>query len=183
MQKDPINSAIDELAADIEKAKSLMEGEDSQFHRRVYVRALFAYLEGVAYWMRQNAIHIDEIILRKGGTIDWERHILLHEEFPTIASSGEIDKQRHKSSFKNRFAFTVRAYAAIVRCKDDLFGNGWQQLLSAVQVRDRLMHPKQGHAVTVSNEDVKLCKEGYAWFAGLMITKFREAAKAMIKDG
>ncbi|MEK7322565.1 MAG: hypothetical protein AABZ84_05750 [Pseudomonadota bacterium] len=50
MKKDPIDSAIDELAADIEKAASMLQHEDSQFHRRVmyapYLRISKALLIG-----------------------------------------------------------------------------------------------------------------------------------------
>jgi hypothetical protein len=180
MHSDPIDSAIDELAADVEKAVALLQVEDSQFHRRVYVRSLFAYLEGFTYWMRQNAIEIDKIVLRKWGALNWERHLLLHEEIPTVADNGEVKKQRQKTSFKSRFAFSVRAYAEIVQCNDDLFKSvGWQQLLNALNVRDRLMHPKHGESVIVSNEDIKACREGYNWFVDLQ-TKFKSAAKVMM---
>lgn len=182
MQKDPIDSAIDELAADIEKAVSMLQHEDSQFHRRVYVRALFAYFEGITYWIRQNAIEIDKLILKRGGTIDWERHTLLYEDIPIIADNGKIEKQKQKGSFKNRFAFSVRAFSEIVQCKENVFDQGWQQLLTAVKIRDRLMHPKQGNDVLVSDEDVQACREGYTWFAHLVATKFIYYAQAMIKE-
>lgn len=181
MQNDPVDSAIDELATDVEKAVAMLKLDDSQFHRRMYVRALFAYLEGITYWMRQNAIEIDKIVLRKFGTINWERHMLLYEEVPVVADNGKIKKQRQKTSFQNRFAFSVQAYAEIVQFKENLFGDkGWQQLLSALKVRDRLMHPKLGCDVVVSNDEAKACRDGYTWFVGLH-AKFREAANNMIK--
>ena len=181
MHTDPIDSAIDELADDVEKAHALLKDDDSQFHRRGYVRTLFAYLEGVTYWMRQNAIDIDKIILKRGGSIDWDRHTLLGEEVPTIADNGKIQRRRQKASFKGRFAFSVRAYAEIVCCSEDIFGPGWQRLLEAVELRDRLMHPKQSADIIVSDEDISACSNGYRWFANLMVNKFREFAKAMME--
>lgn len=181
MKKDQIDSAIDELAADVEQAGVMLRTADSQFLRRVYVRALFAYLEGMAYWMRQNAVEIDKIALRKFGAIDWDRHILLYEEHPTINENGAIKKKRNKYPFKSRFAFTVRAFAEIVECKDDLFGQGWQHLLEAVKVRDRLVHPKKSSDVLVSDSDMALCREGYKWFATMMLTKFRKSADVMLQ--
>lgn len=183
MHTDPIDSAIDELADDVEKAAALLRNHDSQFHRRGYVRNLFAYLEGVAYWMRQNAIDIDKIILKRGGSIDWERHTLLSEEIPTIAENGKIQRRKQKTSFKSRFAFSVRAYAEIVGCTEDIFGSGWQRLLEAVELRDRLMHPKKCADIIVSDENISACRDGYQWFAGLMVTTFRESAKAMVGKG
>lgn len=49
------DNAIDELAADVDTAKSILDTEDVQFNRRVYIRALFAYLEGSCFFMRRNA--------------------------------------------------------------------------------------------------------------------------------
>jgi len=182
MKNDHIDSAIDELASDVEKTLTMLQKQDNQFHRRIYVRALFAYLEGFTYWMRQNAIEIDRIALRRFGSIDWERHLLLYEEFPTIADNGKVEKKKQKISFKNRFSFSLRAYAEIVQCQIDLFSdNGWSQLQHALQVRDRLMHPKQGKDLVVSDNDAKACREGYAWFSNLIVNKFNESAKAMIK--
>jgi len=183
MHTDPIDSAIDELAADVEKADALLRDDDSQFHRRVYVRNLFAYLEGVAYWMRQNAMDIDKIILKRGGSIDWDRHTLLGEEIPTIADNGKIRRRRQKASFKSRFSFSVRAYAEIVRCTEDIFGPGWQRLLEAVELRDRLMHPKQSADIIVSDDNISACREGYDWFASLMAVTFRKSAETMEGKG
>lgn len=183
MNIDPIDSAIDELADDVEKADSLLREEDTQFHRRGYVRNLFAYLEGVAYWMRQNAIDIDKIMLRRGGAIDWDRHALLGEEIPMISDSGKIKKRKQKASFKSRFAFSIRSYAEIVGCTEDIFGSGWQRLLEAVEIRDRLMHPKRSEDIIVSDENLSACREGYRWFASLMLSTFRESAKNMMEKG
>jgi hypothetical protein len=183
MPIDQIDSAIDELASDVEKALSMLQEQDTQFQRRVYIRALFAYLEGVTYWIRQNAIEIDKLVLRRFGSIDWERHLLLYEEFPIIADNGIVKKRKQKISFKNRFAFSLRAYAEIVQYKDDLFSdNGWLQLQQALEVRDRLMHPKQSKGLVVSASDVNACRGGYTWFANLVVTKFKESAKAMMKN-
>jgi hypothetical protein len=183
MQTGEIDTAIDELASDVEKALAMLQQKDTQFNRRLYVRSLFAYLEGFTYWIRQNAIEIDKIVFRKFGAMDWERHLLLHEDLPTIADNGKIERQRQKTSFKNRFAFSVRAYAEIVHCKDNLFSdNGWRQLQDALKVRNRLTHPKQSSDLDVSDDDVKACQEGYTWFANLVVKKFKESAKAMMKN-
>lgn len=183
MHKDPIDSAIDDLAFDVEEALLALQRKDTQFYRRVYVRSLFAYLEGFAYWLRQNAIEIDKVVLRRFGSIDWERHLLLFEEFPTITDNGKIEKRKQKISFKNRFAFSVRAYAEIVQCKDNIFSdNGWYRLQEALIVRDRLTHPKQKSDLVVSDSDVQSCMEGYKWFVDLVVKKFRASAEAMLKN-
>jgi hypothetical protein len=182
MHIDPIDSAIDELAADVEKAHALLKNDDSQFYRRGYVRALFAYLEGFTYWIRQNAITIDKIILKKGESIDWDRHTLLGEEIPSIADNGKIQKRKQKASFKGRFAFSVRAYAEIVGCTEDIFGPGWERLLEAVKLRDRLTHPTQSADIIVSDENIRACIDGYHWFASLIVNKFKESAKAMMEN-
>lgn len=182
MQNDPIDSAIDELASDVEKTFSLLQQQDTQFYRRMYVRSLFAYLEGFTYWMRQNVIEIDRVVLRKTGSIDWERHLLLHEEFPTSTDTGKVEKQKQKVSFKNRFAFSMKAYLEIVQCKDNLFSdNRWPQLQKALKVRDRLTHPKQSNDLVVSDNDMKLCQEGYSWFTDLVVKKSRQSLEAMMK--
>lgn len=185
MLNDPIDSAIDDLASDLERTLSMLQQDDTQFCRRMYVRSLFAYLESFTYWMRQNAIDIDLIVSRRFGfaAVDWERHFLLHEEFPTITDTGKVEKTRQKFPFKNRFAFSMRAYFDIVKCKDNLFSHdGWRQIQKAMTVRDRLTHPKQSNDLVVSDVDLKSCREGYVWFTQLVVTKFKESYEAMIKD-
>lgn len=180
MLNDPIDSAIDDLASDLERARSMLQQDDTQFCRRMYVRSLFAYLEGFTYWMRQNAIEIDLIVSRRSGfgAVDWERHFLLHEEFPTITGTGKVEKTRQRVPFKNRFAFSIRAYFDIVKCKDNLFSHdGWRQIQKAVEVRDRLTHPKRSAHLVVSDIDLKSCREGYVWFTQLVVTKFKNHTK------
>ncbi|MET0168243.1 MAG: hypothetical protein ABW318_25045, partial [Vicinamibacterales bacterium] len=78
--------------------------------------------------------------------------------------------------------FSVRAYAEIVHCKDNFFSdNGWRQLQDALKVRDRLTHPKQGSDLVVSDDALRACHEAYTWFGTLVVKKFKESAKGMMK--
>ncbi|MDH5217575.1 MAG: hypothetical protein OEX19_07760 [Gammaproteobacteria bacterium] len=176
MSTSPIDSGIDELALDIEKCVLLLDKEDSQFYRRTYVRALFAYLEGFAYMTRQFAIEMDQITYKRFGVMDWDRHFLLHDEIPSIGNNGKITKQSNRVSFIDHFAFSLKAHADVVGYKGDILAdNGWQSLKGALKIRHRLTHPKKSVDVQVTDEDIQLCKSGYNWFSKLIVITFRKS--------
>ena len=46
----------------------------------------------------------------------------------------------------------------------DLAGSGWRCLLTAMKVRDRIMHPKAQTDLDVSDEEINATSEGCFWF-------------------
>lgn len=158
------DNAIDELAADVDTAKSILDAEDGPFNRRVYIRALFAYLEGSSFFMRRNA---EELLKKRrefGKLVNPETEFLLRDVIPSIASEGRVVCKKHKVPFADHFAFTFRTFIEALEIQKDPFcETGWADLKKALIVRDRLTHPKLQSDVEISDQDLFYCQSGIAW--------------------
>lgn len=175
-----MNYAVDELAFDVEESKRRLDVDDSQFNRRVYVRSLFSYYEGFGYFVRQFLVEIEKIKMGKGVPIHQGHLFLLQERIPTIGKNGKVKERVQKVPFADRFAFALRVFAGLVKMDKHIFEDkGWQAIQEALEVRDRLTHPKEKKDLLVSDGDLELCQTGYAWFASLIVVQFREAANKL----
>ena len=163
------DNAIDELAADVDTAKSILDTEDGQFNRRVYVRAFFAYLEGSSFFMRRNA---EELLKKRRGLgklVNPETEFLLREVIPSITSEGKVVCKKHKVPFADHFAFTFRTFIEALEIRKDPFSEtGWTDLKKALLVRHRITHPKLQSDVEISDQDLSDCESGITWFGKII---------------
>jgi hypothetical protein len=164
------DNAIDELADDADLARIILGRDDKQFNRRVYLRALFAYLEGLSFFMRRGA---EELLSKRrelGKVVNPETEFLLREEMPAIDKGGKVKYQKHRVPFADQFSFTLRTFIEGLEMKKDPFSeHGWCDLRKALTVRDRITHPKLQADVEISDDDLKICESGVNWFRSLAI--------------
>jgi len=164
------DNAIDELAHDADSAKLLLVSEDSQFNRRVYIRALFAYFEGFSFFMRRNAEELLSIRATIRKSIDYDTLFLLQEKVPHITSGGKVRHREHKVPFADHFAFTLRTHFSALEIEEDPFkDSGWPLFQKALAVRDRITHPKLASDVEITNEDLAICESGLSWFKNVVV--------------
>lgn len=162
--------AIDLLAQDVSEALARQQSEDTQFNRRVVVRALFSLTEAYGYFIRQFCLEIEHEKVRKGHPSNLERQVLLQERLPRIGSNGRIEHTPHRVGTADHLAFTLRVFADHAGVRANFFDReGWKALKGALQVRHRLTHPKERSDVEVSNADMELCAKGYAWFGEVQL--------------
>src|SRR3954465_5264311 len=65
------------LSTDVEYCYDKLESEDSQFWRRTFIRAMFAFAEGFIFRMKQSAIDIHNL---EGNLFDEAELVFLKEE-------------------------------------------------------------------------------------------------------
>lgn len=96
-----------------------------------------------------------------------QQEILLLVEFTSdLNEHGEIVTRRGAkiTLTKNiQFAFRSLSKAYGITFKLDKGGQGWQQFLRAVKVRDRLTHPKVLEQLTVSDDDMNDVHNAALW--------------------
>lgn len=163
------DGAIDKLGQDVQMSLSLLDENDSQFHRRNYVRALFSFLEGITFLTRQMIIELDRERFQDTGHLDYEKHLLLHEKLPSIGNNGTIKTSKHRVSSVDQLAFTLKSMSELFKYDGDILSdNGWEDLKKAYEIRHRINHPKTIESITITDEDLNICTNGHKWFTTLI---------------
>lgn len=163
------------LQADLTHCKKKLQTcQNNQFWRRMYVRALFALIEGMTHGIRSLAFSQHSTIevvsalygreftgFQKLGQV-WLN--LMNDEAPEIKDNGEVKYKSVKTSVIALPLFVLRTCAVMIKYEPnlDLSDKGYQGLKIAVKVRDRLMHPKL--SVDVSDQEMEAIEEGETWF-------------------
>lgn len=142
------------LFADVVAAKELLTitAVDTQFARRTLVRAYFALFEGLSFLLRQITLATD------GG-----RFVILTPEESTMLQ----EKQRYLK-LKDSLTQSLRYYAKCHRptpYKPNHRSPGWQAMIEAIEVRDRVTHPKSASSVLITDAEHKQMLNAGLWWA------------------
>jgi hypothetical protein len=139
-----------------------IQSNNSQTHRRAYVRSVIALIEGVLHRMKLTAAHL-------GGsmrTLSIQEIVVINEVAFEVNDEGEVVSKSVFIKFLNnvKFAFSVYSKSFGSPFELSLGGNGWQNLRECVKVRNRLMHPKTTTDLEVAEAEVEAAKTAFDWF-------------------
>src|SRR5580658_6098479 len=104
------------LFSDVRECYKLTQTSDSQFARRAFVRASFAYFEGYLSWI-QGKVAI-WLIARasRNGNLEVNKFVLLSDEFYEPDKNGKLESRPNRLPFLNRCAFILRTGAECTKC-------------------------------------------------------------------
>ncbi|MCX6901473.1 MAG: hypothetical protein NT105_22565 [Verrucomicrobia bacterium] len=154
------------LTADYDRCQQQLHGEDSQFWRRTYVRTVFSMIEAFNQQLRQKALNA-ACAEKEGYNIS--RILLLQDVTNRVRKNGSIEEEELRVPFVNYTAFILRSLAEESETDAAFFSdNGWNEFQKAVDVRNRLTHPKKKEDLTVTDEDLALVHEALRWYANAM---------------
>ncbi len=164
VSEDSLEQVRRELLDDVAECWFSLKRKDSQAHRRNYVRAVFAMVEGWVSVLK--AYVIAEV---EGGRFEASRAeiaVLREEDYRLTDRGKPKTSQALLRSLQNlKFTFDIFARAHGVERPD--FGvEGFEVLREAVQVRHRVTHPKATADLDVSDEELSLVDEAWSWFMG-----------------
>jgi hypothetical protein len=161
--------AVALLCQDVAEADALRAALDTQFHRRNYVRAHFAFLDGFSFSLRQSALKYFESDLLERTETHVAEMALLYEQSPTLTDTGKLQLQPLRMSFLPHLAFTLRLLAEKAKINIDFFGDDrWNGLRQAVRIRHRLTHPKDESDLSVTDEDLKTIGRANKWMGSVL---------------
>lgn len=131
--------------------------------RRGRYRASFAFVEAVMFATKRLILEGHEEKLFELSVA--EQMILLERDYD-LKDSGLIRERRRYPSFKSNFRFTFDLFNKVYETSfqvpyDDA---GWQALQDALEVRDRIAHPKQAQDFDISDSEMMLLRRADAWF-------------------
>ena len=115
---------------------------DNQSLRRALIRSLWGFVEGSVY-----------------GISDFLRTAR------ALSSSDDADGLPDRGKTIERVKSVLKTAGKDLAGWEPDFGTtGWEALRANLKVRDRLMHPKSGSDVRITDEEVDQAKDGAAWF-------------------
>ncbi|KUJ51825.1 hypothetical protein [Chryseobacterium sp. JAH] len=166
MKVGDIKKGLEPLLDDaFESEELLSKNRNSQFYRRVYIRSLFAYVEGSIWVMKQVCLKAKSIdgIQRK---INISEYSILTEESYELKGNGDIKTGSKAINILDNIKFTFKTINKLFNGNLD-FGVGstnWEKLIIAKNVRNRITHPKNEKDMIISDDEILICEEVCSWF-------------------
>jgi hypothetical protein len=136
---------------------------EDQLKRRTLVRTLFATIEGTIFSLKQTAL---EFFRLRGVEIPPSEYAALAEETYALKENGElrIASQFIRLPANIRFAFSEYGKAMNMDFSVNVNDPKWNDLRKAIEVRNRLMHPKAPADLVVSDADIESVLNAAIWF-------------------
>jgi hypothetical protein len=153
--------------------KALEEGlteQDEQFWRRMIVRSTFSYIEGVTYRMKQQAYEAHQVFEKykdhPATNFTSAELAFMVEEDHELNDKGEIVTVRAKIPITKSIRLAFKVYARANFCDYELAtgDHRWDSFKKGLKIRDRLMHPKNVHDLTVTDDDFDILIDTITWF-------------------
>jgi hypothetical protein len=152
------------LVDDVIAATELRAKRNDDFTRRLYVRTVFAAVEGIIQVMKKRALLSHEASDKP--LLTPEEITLIREEDLKIDNTGSVKITKKKISLlpNFEFAFKINAKAASKVASFDKSGDGWQSFKKAIKVRHRLMHPNSLADLQISKQDMADVEKAMVFF-------------------
>jgi len=145
------------LGQDCKAHLDVLEADGKQIHRRAYVRAVFAFMEGVIHWQKMSTLNLGILF----GKVTLHELVVLEGINLKINDKGDVESYSDFPKFLNNIKFAFKIYSKSIDSDFELSlgGVGWQSVQKAVKIRDRLMHPKEPSQLIVTNEEAVILKK------------------------
>lgn len=166
------------LLADIEAAFDRLEVEGSETSKRNLIRTMFAGIEGSLWSFKE---HVRSIALQIEKLTPLQDFALSGRDY-LITDSGHIrEKARLISMLTMVKAITRLAEEFCPGFKADYNDDGWPNLKLAIDVRNKITHPKRLQDLEISDDDILICRSALFWVLELG-TQLMEAANTAFAD-
>jgi hypothetical protein len=161
------------LVGDVVDAMERCSESDTQLNRRNLVRAAFSAIEGLLWQLKQD-------VARNARKFSTPMSVLeraaMDEQTYRVDNKGVVSAQPKFLPIATSIRLVVRIVSRYRSGYEVDFAHaGWGRLRRAVEVRHRIVHPKNKRDVTVSDNDVADCIGGFYWFLALVIEVLRES--------
>lgn len=159
-----VSGIIHSLSEDLKLCSEEADKTKSQFWRRAYARALFAYIEGLTYLKKLQAYYA-----HKTGKAEYtkaELAVILEETYELNSKGEATERTTFNNIDKNiRFAFQVYAQIYGLDFQLDCSDHRWDAFKKAVKIRNRVTHPKRLSDLTITDADMQTLDDALVWYA------------------
>ena len=147
---------VTDVVASLERERT----QPSQQNRRDLVRSIFAAIEGLVWQYR---LHITEVA-KDLDVLSKEQEFALAEITFQVSDSGKIGKQARFIPLTSMFRLVTRIAKSLEPNLEVRFDNGgWERFRQAVEIRNRITHPKRQVDLVIETQDVAVCLGALYW--------------------
>jgi hypothetical protein len=162
-----LTSDVDYLRPKLgERSIQVQLSEAEEANRRFYVRAIFSLIEAVVEQHKRLLLDLAKrnIIILTSSVIG-----ALSERAYVVNQNGTVGERKQYLQLKRKLRAVYRAAGeAFNQPLDTDFGDqGWQAFCEALDIRDRLTHPKTFDDCHVDEEALNTVDSGHTWFRNL----------------
>jgi hypothetical protein len=165
------DSLLEALTSDLKHTYGVPSTADEaakQFWRRTYVRALFAFVEASTWLHKQYAL-----MLHKHGRVEFTiGELALLREVQFDFQHGKVREQSRFLNVADNYRFAFYAITKVIQSGRalDVTGEPWRAFKKAIEVRNRITHPKGPTDVLVSSEEhIEIANVGIWLVAELLV--------------
>jgi hypothetical protein len=169
-------SFIQLLVEDVIVSRKRWNRNGTQQNSRDLIRTTFAAVEGLAWHYREHVVSV----ARDVGSITQEEEQALSEIGYIVNEQGKISKQVRFIPLIAMIRLTTRMAVAMQPELQFRFDTvGWEGFRQAIQIRNRVTHPKRSRDMEISPVDVSTCLTGFYWLLEIATTAMGGANAAL----
>ncbi len=164
-----ITKPIIALLDDVRSAEEYLDANDSQFARRAYVRSLFAFFEGSVWILKQVVLQAAKE--SKRPLFSTGEYSLLRDVSYDLKANGDIRKSDKFLRLPENLRFTHKIVNRVFSGSVDLQvgTKPWNDFLHAIEVRNRVTHPKRLDEFLISDSEITLCRSVCSWYNDVVV--------------
>src|SRR5712691_11330717 len=143
----------------------IKEKYDQQTARRLYAKMFISHIESVLFTLRSEALEMAE--MNSSEEFSQAELILLAGKTYVLSSKAEATERDYSGGIKNDLKFAFRCFAKVfdLKYKPDYSGSGWQAFQDAVEIRNRITHPKNPViSMTINDNEQEAMYKALNWF-------------------
>lgn len=155
------NSFARLLIEDVIAAASRRLDDDTQGNRRHWVRAVFAAIEDLSWDTRERVREVCD----ETGDLTPLAAMALRETHYQVDSKGRVHPQTRYVPLPTMVKLLV-AQTKLLQSDFTLdFSNiGWRRFNDALDIRNRITHPKSPDDLRIADPDMTTINDGFSWF-------------------
>jgi hypothetical protein len=154
------------LMNDVLLSMERVERADTQTSRRDLIRTTFAAIEGYVWQYRSHVRFMVETV----SEIPPIMALALAEATYVVSETGKLSEQTRFVSLTAMIRLVTRlAEANCAGLKIDFSDQGWSNVQQAIDIRNRITHPKNHSDLTITDEDIEISRDGFFWLIIMML--------------
>lgn len=174
----PADSFVRILLNDASASISRMRQSDSDQARRDVIRTCFAAIEGIIWTYRESVVSAAKDL----DLLYADEASALSEVLFQVGSNGNLSKQPRFIPLLSVFRLTTRIALRIDKSiVVDFNSVGWQQMRTALQIRNRVTHPKSHADLAIGTTDIDVCLSAMYWLLEVHLVVLSATTSALTR--
>lgn len=148
----------------------------SGFFRRTFIKSLFSCFEGTIWVLKKLCLYIDSVQNLKNLTFG--EKCMLEDTNYDLKDNGEVKGTQKFLKIEDNLRFAIKVLNKVIDAEVEIDTNSktWNDLKYAIQIRNRIMHPKWQSDLSICDEEMTRVLNVYNWLV-VFLDKIIEAFK------